>query len=100
MVVERALWGAAEETTGEAVGAEAPSGALMGVSAGTTAEVSVGVVMVGAGTAVEEVGAATNLGNGSGGSLSFTCSGRMFLLLRRRTEPCGVSVDRIASQLV
>ena len=62
----------------------------MGVSAGTTAGVSVGVVMIGAGTAVEKVGAATNLGNGSGGSLSFTCSGRMFLLLRRRTEPSGV----------
>ena len=90
MVVERALSGAAEGAIGEAVGAEAPSGALMGVSAGTTAGVSVDMVVVGGGTAVEEVGAATNLGNGSGGSLSFTCSGRMFLLLRRRTEPSGV----------
>ena len=79
-----------EGGTGEAVGAEAPSGALMGVSAGMTAGVSVGMVMVGGGTAVEEVGAATNLGNDSGGSLSFTCSGRMFLLLRRKTEPSGV----------
>ena len=83
MVVEQALWGAAEEAIGESVGAEVPSVAVMGVSAGTC-------VMVGAGTAVEEVGAATNLGNSSGGLLSFTCSGRMFLLLRQRTEPSGV----------
>ena len=71
-------------------GAAIDEGASQPRRAGTTAGVSVGMVMVGGGTAVAEVGAATNLRNSSGGSLSFTCSGRMFLLLRWRTEPSGV----------